>query len=85
MLHISTFNPQIKNISFKQNSNFLEERLKKLQEMGTKDFDTSYFADNFNKLSKKEQKILMEYASENFKQFNETLRGNLDNDAAREK
>ena len=57
MLNISTFNPQIKNISFKQNSNFLEERLKKLKELGTKDFDTSYFADNFNKVTKEEQEI----------------------------
>lgn len=85
MIKIAAYNPQIKNISFKQNSNFLEKRLKKLKEMGTKDFDTSYFADNFDKLSKKEQEILMEYGSENFRQFNETLRENLDNDAAREK
>lgn len=85
MIKIAAYNPQIKNISFKQNSNFLEKRLKKLKEMGTKDFDTSYFADNFDKLSKKEQEILMEYGSENFRQFNETLRENLDNDAARKK
>lgn len=85
MIKFSKYNPQIKNISFKQNSNFLEERLKKLKEMGTKDFDIRYFANNFDKLTKEEQEILIEYGTENFRQFNETLRGNLDNEVARRK
>lgn len=85
VIKISTYNPQIKNISFKQNSNFFDERLKKLKEMGTKDFDTNYFSDNFDKLTKEEQEILLEYGTENYRQFNETLRGNLDNDFAKRK
>ena len=85
MLNFSTFNPQINNISFKQNPNFLKERLKKLKEMGTKDFDINYFDKTFRKLTTVEQEVLKDYGTESFRQFNETLRGNLDNEVARKK
>lgn len=85
MLNIPKFNPHLNNISFKQNPNFLEERFKKLKEMGTKDFDINYFDKTFRKLTTEEQEVLKEYGTENFRQFNETLRGNLDNEVARKK